>query len=134
MRRRQLRRGRRRLGITLITAASAAALTAGCGGEDRAVGGTATVEMSTPPDYLDPQLAFTTEAAEADWIAYTPLLTYRHKEGTGGTELIPGLAQRLPRVSPNGTRYVFALRRGLVYSNGAPVMASDFEYTLERAI
>jgi peptide/nickel transport system substrate-binding protein len=132
--RRQLRRGRRRLGIVLIAVAGAAGPLAGCGSEDRPVGGTATVEMSTPPDYLDPQLAFTTEAAEADWIAYTPLLTYRHKEVPGGTELIPGLAQRLPHISPNGKRYVFTLRKGLVYSNGAPVMASDFEYTLERAI
>jgi peptide/nickel transport system substrate-binding protein len=132
--RRQLRRGRRRLGIALITVACAAGPLAGCGGEDRTVGGTATVEMSTPPDYLDPQLAFTTEAAEADWIAYTPLLTYRHNEAPGGTELIPGLAQRLPHVSPNGKRYLFTLRRGLVYSDGAPVTASDFEYTLERAI
>jgi peptide/nickel transport system substrate-binding protein len=132
--RRQLRRGRRRLGIALIAVACAAGSLAGCGGEDRTVGGTATVEMSTPPDYLDPQLAFTTEAAEADWIAYTPLLTYRHNEPPGGTELIPGLAQRLPHVSPNGKRYVFTLRKGLVYSNGGPVTASDFEYTLERAI
>jgi peptide/nickel transport system substrate-binding protein len=98
------------------------------------VGGTATVEMSTAPDYLDPQLAFTTEAAEAGWIAYTPLLTYRHKEGSAGTELIPGLAQRLPHISPNGKRYVFTLRRGLVYSDGRLVKASDFEYTIERAI
>jgi peptide/nickel transport system substrate-binding protein len=90
--------------------------------------------MSTPPDYLDPQLGYTTEAAEAGWIAYTPLLTYRHKEAPAGTELIPGLAQRLPHVSPNGKRYVFTLRRGLVYSNGAPVKASDFEYTIRRAI
>jgi peptide/nickel transport system substrate-binding protein len=133
MRRRQLRRGRW-LGIALSAAVCAAALTPGCGGEDRTVGGSATVEMSTPPDYLDPQLAFTTEAAEAGWIAYTPLLTYRHKEGTAGTELIPGLAQRLPHISPNGKRYVFNLRRGLVYSNDVPVRASDFEYTIERAI
>jgi peptide/nickel transport system substrate-binding protein len=134
MRKRELRRGRRRLGIALMVVGCAATPHAGCGGEDRTAGGTATVEMSTPPDYLDPQLAFTTEAAEADWIAYTPLLTYRHKEGAGGAELIPGLAQRLPHISPNGKRYVFTLRRGLVYSDGGPVKASDFAYTIERAI
>ncbi|HKH22742.1 MAG TPA: ABC transporter substrate-binding protein [Solirubrobacterales bacterium] len=127
-----LRRGR--LPAIVAAAACVAALVAGCGGDDRTVGGSATVEMSTPPDYLDPQLGYTTEAAEADWIAYTPLLTYRHKEAPGGTELIPGLAARLPHISPNGKRYVFTLRRGLVYSNGTPVTASDFEYTIERAI
>src|SRR5215207_985805 len=132
--RRQLRRGRRRLGIAMIAAACAAGPLAGCGGEDRTVGGTATVEMSTPPDYLDPQLAFTTEAAEADWIAYMPLLTHRHKSGADGAELIPGLAVRMPRISPDGRRYRLALRRNLVYSNGRPVAASDFEYTIKRAI
>jgi peptide/nickel transport system substrate-binding protein len=133
MRRGAPRRGRL-TGIALIASACAVLLAAGCGGDDRTEGGSATVEMSTPPDYLDPQLGYTTEAAEADWIAYTPLLTYRHKNSPGGTELIPGLASHLPQISPNGKRYVFTLRKGLVYSNGSPVRASDFEYTIERAI
>jgi peptide/nickel transport system substrate-binding protein len=106
----------------------------GCGSDEKVVGGTARVVMPTPPDYLDPQLAYTTEAAEADWIAYTPLLTYRHKGGADGTELIPGLAQRLPRISPDGRRYRLVLRKGLTYSNGRPVAAGDFEYAIERAI
>ena len=46
-------------------------------------GGTATVLMGTAPDYLDPQEGYTTQAAEADWISYTPLLTYRHASGQG---------------------------------------------------
>lgn len=106
----------------------------GCGHSEKPVGGSATVVMATAPDYLDPQHAYSTEAAEADWIAYTPLLTYRHKSGADGTDLIPGLALRLPRISPEGRRYRFALRKGLVYSNGRPVMASDFEYAIERAL
>jgi peptide/nickel transport system substrate-binding protein len=127
-----LRRGRS-LFVALIALAGAAVV-GGCGGDSRTEGGSATVEMVTPPDYLDPQLGYTTAAAEAAWIAYTPLLTYRHKEAPAGTELIPGLAMRLPHVSANGKRYVFNLRRGLVYSNGTPVQASDFEYTIQRAL
>ncbi len=123
----------------IVAAACAAAIAAvavisGCGSSEKVVGGSARVVMATPPDSLDPQLAYTTEAAGADWIAYTPLLTYRHKSGADGTELIPGLAQRLPRISPDGRIYRLALRKGLVYSNGRPVVASDFEYTIERAI
>jgi peptide/nickel transport system substrate-binding protein len=120
-----------RAGIAII---AAAALISGCGSSDKVVGGSAKVTMPTPPDYLDPQLASTPEGAQADWIAYTPLLTYRHKSGADGTELIPGLAARLPRISPDGRRYRLALRKGLVYSNGRPVTAGDFEYTIERAI
>jgi peptide/nickel transport system substrate-binding protein len=127
------------VGLVAIAAAVCAAGIAAyalLGGDDSdpVVGGSARVVMATPPDYLDPQLAYTTEAAEADWIAYTPLLTYRHKSGADGTELIPGLALRMPRISPGGRRYRLALRKGLVYSNGRPVMASDFEYTIQRAI
>ena len=39
--------------------------------------------MGTAPDYLDPQRGYTTQAAEADWISYTPLLTYKHENGAG---------------------------------------------------
>ena len=118
----------------VVSAAGIAALALGGDDSDPVVGGTARVAMPSPPDYLDPQLAYTTEAAEADWIAYTPLLTYRHKGGADGTELIPGLAQRMPRISPDGRRYRLVLRKGLVYSNGRPVVANDFEYTIKRAI
>jgi peptide/nickel transport system substrate-binding protein len=127
---------RRGAAIAAACAATVASLSllSGCGSDQKVVGGSARVTMATPPDYLDPQLAYTTEAAEADWIAYTPLLTYRHKSGADGTELIPGLAQRLPRISPDGRNYRLVLRKGLVYSDGRPVAASDFEYTIERAI
>ena len=97
-------------------------------------GGTATVLVGTAPDYLDPQEGYTTQAAEPDWITYTPLLTYRHASGAAGTQLIPGLAEGLPTVSADGKTYTLTLRKGLVFSNGAPVKASDFAYTIERAI
>jgi peptide/nickel transport system substrate-binding protein len=107
---------------------------AGCGGDEDPGGGTATVLMTSGPDYLDPQLAYTTKAAEADWIAYTPLLTYRHEGGSDGAKLIPGLAESLPRISADGRRYQLTLRDHLIYSNGKPVMASDFLSTIQRAI
>jgi len=126
-------RGAVRLGIASVAVGCALAIT-GCGGEEDPAGGTATVLMAGGPDYLDPQLAHTTKAAEANWLAYTPLLTYRHRSGSDGTELIPGLGESLPRISGNGRRYIFRLREGLTYSNGKPVRASDFAYTIQRAI
>jgi peptide/nickel transport system substrate-binding protein len=113
---------------------------AGCGsssnggGSGTTQGGTATVLMGTAPDFLDPQEGYTTQAAEADWITYTPLLTYRHASGQAGTQLIPGLAQDLPKVSSDGKTYTLTLRKGLKFSNGRAVRASDFTYTIERAI
>jgi peptide/nickel transport system substrate-binding protein len=125
---------RARLCAVVAAIALTAVVAAGCGKSEKSVGGSASVAMSTPPDSLDPQVAYSTGAAEADWIAYTPLLTYRHKNGADGSELIPGLALHLPRISAGGRRYIFALRKGLRYSNGEPVKASDFEHAIERAL
>jgi len=130
----------RRPALTAVTLATLAALAlAGCGGSSGGgasakEGGSATVLMGTAPDFLDPQLGYTTQSAEATWISYTPLLTYRHASGRQGTELIPGLAEDLPAISADGKTYTLRLRKDLVFSNGEAVKASDFEYTIERAI
>jgi peptide/nickel transport system substrate-binding protein len=125
-------------GVAVVLSCAAALGVTACGGEgsSNAVteGGTAKVLMGTAPDFLHPQLGYTTQAAEADWITYTPLLTYRHATGNAGTQLIPGLAQALPTISGNGLTYSLTLRKGLVFSNGQAVKASDFTATIERAI
>jgi peptide/nickel transport system substrate-binding protein len=84
------------------------------------------------PDYLDPQLSYTNEGWNAMYDTYIPLLTYRHAEGKAGSEVIPGLARSLPQISDGGAKYVLYLRQGLMYSNGRPVKASDFKYTVRR--
>ena len=122
-------------GVAAIACLAAVGIAA-CGSSAASTkeGGTATVLMGTAPDFLDPQEGYTTQAAEADWISYTPLLTYAHASGQGGTKLIPGLAQDLPQVSKDGKTYTVTLRKGLVYSDGKAVKASDFPATIERAI
>jgi len=83
-------------------------------------------------DYLDPQQAYTGQSWWAMWNVYETLLTYRHVDGPAGYKLVPGLAQSLPTVSKNGKVYKFKLRKGLKYSNGAAVKASDFEWAIKR--
>jgi peptide/nickel transport system substrate-binding protein len=117
------------VGAALVVAL---ALTA-CGSSGK-TGGTATALFGTAADSLDPGFGYTTQAAEPDWIVYTPLLTYAHAAGAAGGQLIPGLATGLPQVSSDGLTYTLTLRKGLVYSNGKPVKASDFPYSLERAM
>src|SRR5581483_7362395 len=97
-------------------------------------GGTVTVDMNSPPNSLDPSIGYTVQASEADWIVYTPLLTYAHKNGTAGTQLIPGVATALPVVTDGGRTYTLTLRKGLKYSNGAPVVASDVKFAIQRAL
>ncbi|HSS03699.1 MAG TPA: ABC transporter substrate-binding protein [Solirubrobacterales bacterium] len=84
------------------------------------------------PDYLDPQLSYSQEGWMALYNSYIPLLTYRHAAGKAGSEVIPGLARSMPRISDRGTTYTLFLRRGLEYSDGRRVKASDFEFAIER--
>ncbi|HEX4306320.1 MAG TPA: ABC transporter substrate-binding protein [Solirubrobacterales bacterium] len=103
--------------------------TTGSSGHD---GGTLVGAYSAFPDHLDPALSQTFEGWTATYDTYIPLLTYNHASGTAGGKVIPGLATALPKVSADGKTYTLTLRKGLKYSNGEPVVASDFTHSLER--
>lgn len=90
------------------------------------------VAFGSLPDYLDPQLSYTGEGWTAMYDTYIPLLTYRHANGQVGSEIVPGLAESMPRITNGGRTYTLFLRRGLKYSDGTPVKASDFEYAVRR--
>jgi peptide/nickel transport system substrate-binding protein len=124
------------LAAAMLIAALAAS---GCGssGDDQAAGksgGSITLAQTSQPDSLDPALAYTSQSWEPIWLAYTAPLTYRRAEGERGTELIPGVASALPEISADGKTYAFEIRKGLKYSDGTPVKASDFEHTVKRVL
>lgn len=127
---RKMRSAGGRLGMVLLVAAVALA---GCGSSgDSGDGGTLRGTYLSFPDYLDPSLAFSLEAATALHNSYIPLLTYAPASGKAGTRLVPGLAKALPKIDEGGRRYTLQLRPGLKYSDGKPVHASDFRFAIER--
>lgn len=85
------------------------------------------------PDYMDPALYYTVAAFQLNQYVWTGLLGYKHESGPAGATLVPYLAQSMPKVSADGKTYDFTLRPNLKYSNGKPLKASDFRYTIERA-
>ena len=86
------------------------------------------------PDNADPVLWQTLQAVQAFAPAYVPLMTYAHEEGSAGAKVIPGLAEEVPEPTNGGKTYAFMLRKGLKYSDGSPVKASDFENTIKRLL
>jgi peptide/nickel transport system substrate-binding protein len=129
---------RRSLAVAALTSMLAGL---GCGnsGDDSSsdtgkAGGSITIAQTSQPDALDPALAYTANSWEAIWVVYTPPLTYEHAEGEDGTKLIPGVAEALPEISSDGKTYSFTVRKGLKYSDGTPVKASDFEHTVKRVL
>ena len=82
-----------------------------------------------PRDEYDPALGYGFAALTSDG-----LVGYRRRGGSGETTLVANLAESLPAPADGGRTYTFRLRRGLVYSNGEQVTASDFRFALERTL
>ncbi|MGN6201996.1 MAG: ABC transporter substrate-binding protein [Solirubrobacterales bacterium] len=124
--------------LAALTLALVAALAlAACGSSNSAnttgsEGGTLKATFGSFPDSLDPGLAYTGEGSTAVYNVYIPLLTYAHASGGAGSKVIPGLAEALPKISDGGRTYTLTLRKGLKYSDGKPVKASDFAASIER--
>ncbi|MDB5525357.1 MAG: putative substrate-binding transporter protein [Rhizobium sp.] len=78
---------------------------------------------------LDPAIGY-------DWVnwsmiksLYSRLMDYE----PGTANLVPSLAESFT-VSPDGLTYTFKLRKGVKFSNGREVVASDVKYSIERAV
>jgi YVTN family beta-propeller protein len=95
-------------------------------------GGTLT-EVSSDLPQLDPvhDLDLASPALAA---VYDGLVAWRRSAGEPGLTLVPDLARTLPRPADGGTTYTFTLRRGIRYSNGTPVRASDLRRGIQRQL
>ena len=131
--------------LGFVAVALAALLLAACGGDDDSSLGRVAVAVARAADRSRsrrprsrtssiPALTYTRERLEPLWLVYTPLLTYPRTEGPTGLRADPGLAEDLPKVSKDGKTYRLTLRKGLKYSDGSPVKASDFEHAIQRVL
>jgi peptide/nickel transport system substrate-binding protein len=119
--------------LAILGVAAMALGLASCGsGSSGKEGGTLHGTYAEFPDALDPALARTVEGWTALYDTYLPLLTYAHANGQAGSKAVPALAESLPKISADGKTYTLTLRKGLKYSDGTPVKASDFAASVER--
>ncbi len=128
------------LAVVAGTAVAAFGITA-CGGgsDDESSGGGSgksggTINIGTVgPDSYDPALFQTVQASQALSPVYLPLTKYAPKEGKAGGEIVPGLAD-LPKVTGGGKVYTYQLKKGVNFSDGSPVKASDYEHAIKRVV
>jgi peptide/nickel transport system substrate-binding protein len=120
------------LTLALLAALALSACGSSSSSSSGTEGGTLKATFGSFPDSLDPGLAYTGEGSTAVYDVYLPLLTYAHASGSAGSKVIPGLAAALPKIGDGGRTYTLTLRKGLKYSDGKPVEASDFAYAIER--
>lgn len=81
------------------------------------------------PESLDPQVPTGQPEARVLMAFYDGLVEYHPKT----MEPIPALAESW-EPSKDGTEYTFYLRKNAKFSNGDPITAKDFVYTMRRAL
>ena len=92
-------------------------------------GGTIVVDAPAIADTLDPAVAWHAQAYEADQDIYQGLIAY----APNSNQIVPLIAQNYT-VSPDGLTYKFWLRQNVVFSNGDPVNAYEFWYSIYRVV
>ena len=137
----------RSVAIATVVAAGLALVMSACGGGGGGSGGTTTSSTSTAgktfptlkvvwgtTDYMDPGLSYRLESWQLFQDTYLGLVVKARVSCNTDdcTKILPGLATTTGTVSDGGKHYVFTLRKGLKYSNGQPIKASDFPATIIR--
>src|SRR4051812_12704217 len=88
---------------------------------------TVAIGNGTEPETLDPHKATDVSSAEIIFQLFEGLVSYGPDAA-----IVPGVAERWER-SADGLSYVFHLRDNARWSDGTPVTAEDFVYSLRRA-
>ncbi len=94
-----------------------------------AQGGDIVVTYKDDITTLDPAIGY-------DWVNWSMIksLFSRLVDYEPGTaKIVPSLAESFT-VAPDGLTYEFKLRKGVKFSNGREVVASDVKYSIERAV
>lgn len=87
------------------------------------------IDLGTEPATLDPNKAQSSDAI-AVLSALQRGLVYFDKD----LKVVPELAKDLPVVSADAKTLTFTLKDGIKYSNGDPIVAGDFVYSMKRLI
>jgi peptide/nickel transport system substrate-binding protein len=98
-------------------------------------GGTLRIAVAPLAGSIDPQSGAAWLAQPWATFAMTNdgLLSLKRAAGPEGNTVVADLAEFIPTPTDGGRTYTFQLRRGVRYSTGALVRASDVRYAIERS-
>jgi ABC-type oligopeptide transport system substrate-binding subunit len=85
-------------------------------------------------DSIDPALAYSAGSGALLDPVCARLMNYPDKSGSVSFRAIPEVATSPPEISRDRKRYVFTIRKGLRFSNGAPLRADAFAHAIERLL
>jgi peptide/nickel transport system substrate-binding protein len=96
-------------------------------------GGVVTVLSDVTPDTFDPTNIYYTDGNQIAKLFFRSLTQYRLDPKSGKPVLVPDLAEDLGTKSPDGLTWTFKLKKGIKYSDGTPVKAEDYAYSIKRS-
>lgn len=97
-------------------------------------GGTLRIVVAGHPYSIDPAVDFSVGGVQIFEATNDGLVGFRRANGAAGYEVVPDLAVKLPRPTPDGRTYTFQMRRGVRYSTGQLVRPDDIRTEVERAV
>jgi peptide/nickel transport system substrate-binding protein len=95
-------------------------------------GGTLKLLAKAAGGTLDPQVNYTLEYWQLYQATYDGLLAFKKAGGSGAFDVVPDLAESLPKPTNGGKTWVFKLRKGIKFSNGQPVTVKDVVASFQR--
>jgi peptide/nickel transport system substrate-binding protein len=113
-----------------VLAALLALPSAALGADHR--GGTFVTLAISSAGTADPQVNATPQYWQLYQVTQDGLTAFRKSAGPAANSVVADLAVKLPRTSDGGRTWTLTLRRGIRYSNGAPVRPADVRFTFER--
>jgi peptide/nickel transport system substrate-binding protein len=127
--------------LTALVLALVIGAAAGCGGSGASSssapnttshrGGTLTILWSGVGTSIDPQVDY-----DQNWqllvMTNDGLTAWKRVNGTAGSQLVPDLATAIPVPTDGGKTWLFHIRSGIHYSNGAVLTPADVTSSMER--
>src|SRR5882724_135199 len=83
-------------------------------------GGTLKLLAKAAGGTLDPQVNYTLQYWQLYQATYDGLLAFQKAGGDSAFNVVPDLAESLPKPTNGGKTWVFKLRKGIKFSNGQP--------------
>ncbi|KYH35997.1 oligopeptide-binding protein OppA precursor [Clostridium tepidiprofundi DSM 19306] len=119
-----------KLGAIILTVAMSLTMLAGCGGTsgDKAEKQIITYNLGAEPKTLDPGTNEAVDGATVVVNAFDGLTRLDAHDNP-----VAAVAEKWD-VSPDGKKYTFHLKKGILWSDGKEVTAKDFEYAWKRAL
>ena len=95
-------------------------------------GGTLKLVAKAAGGTLDPQVNYTLQYWQLYQATHDGLLGFTKAGGDAAFTVVPDLAETIPTPTNGGKTWVFKLRKGIKFSNGAPVTVNDVVASFRR--